>query len=169
VRAGVSLGSAVESQGPPRTSPNLAGWVRSSPLARGMHQRYGRWGNSEILGALQAWADANGRSPRATDWFHASIDHPCATTVHRQFKTWNRALKRAGLEPRGPEVRPWSDDEVLRALRRWTKRHGRPPKRDEWMRSGARRPCKTTVSLHFGNWRSALAAAGLNKHGRSAE
>src|SRR5262249_50683148 len=87
--------------------------------------------------------------------------HPSFTTVQRQFKTWNRALRRAGLEPTGPEVRPWPDEEVIRALRRWTKRHGRPPKRDEWLRAGPGRPCKTTVCLHFGNWRSALAAAGV--------
>jgi hypothetical protein len=137
-------------------------WVRSSGLARCTHRLYGRWAAAEILGALQAWADANGRSPRPMDWVYASIDHPDSLTVRRHFKTWNRAVRRAGLKPLGPDVHPWSDDEVIGALRRWAAHHGRAPRWEEWMRAGPGRPSKTTVVTHFGGWRAALAVAGLD-------
>jgi hypothetical protein len=137
-------------------------WVRSSGLARRTHRLYGRWAAAEILGALQAWADANGRSPRPMDWLYASIDHPDSLTVRRHFKTWNRAVRRAGLRPLGPDVHPWTDDQVIRALQSWANRHGRAPRWQEWMRAGPGRPCNTTVVTHFGSWRAALAAARLD-------
>ena len=87
---------------------------------------------------------------------------PATRDTWRHFTTWNRAVRRAGLKPLGPDVHPWSDDEVIGALQRWAARHGRAPRWEEWMRAGPGRPSKTTVVTHFGGWRAALAVAGLD-------
>src|ERR1700685_1710783 len=42
-----------------------AEWVRFAPEGRRRATR--DWTRAELIGALQAWADANGRSPTSTD------------------------------------------------------------------------------------------------------
>jgi hypothetical protein len=72
-------------------------WTRDFPQARAIRTRNWEWTDAEILGALQAWADVNGHSPRPRDWGTASTEHPIAKTVRCHFKTWTRALRQAGL------------------------------------------------------------------------
>jgi hypothetical protein len=54
-----------------------------------------------------------------------------------------------------------SRDAIVHALRRDTKRRGRPPKQTEWAKTGRDRPSARLVALRFGTWNAALAAAGL--------
>lgn len=76
---------------------DLQGWTRLAPQARGLRRLNSRWNGAEILGALQAWADIHGVSPTEADWATSDLDHPGAVTVLRYFRTWNDALRRAGL------------------------------------------------------------------------
>jgi DNA invertase Pin-like site-specific DNA recombinase len=137
-------------------------WMRWSPVAQRTHRIYAEWEDAEIVGALQAWADAHGHAPRASDWFRGAPTHPSSATVRRHFRNWRRALKRAGLrsstEPRRDR---WDEAEIVKALRSWTAQNGCPPSRSDWIRGGPDRPCKTTVYNHFGSWQAALEAAGL--------
>jgi hypothetical protein len=75
----------------------LQDWMRRTPPPRSLRPR--PWKDSEILGALQAWADTNGRSPRPGEWIKAAPDHPTAKTVRKQFCTWALALDQADLTP----------------------------------------------------------------------
>jgi DNA invertase Pin-like site-specific DNA recombinase len=139
-------------------------WRRFSPLAQRTKRTYVSWPESEILGALQRWADSHGYAPRSSDWTNGTFEHPSSLTVRKHLTSWARALRLAGLTPRNPRaVRIWTDDEILQAIQMWTIRHGRAPHRDEWMRGTPRRPCRTTVCNHFGTWPAALAAADRPK------
>jgi site-specific DNA recombinase len=78
---------------------DLQSWMRFSPQAAWLRRPYGPWSDAEILGALQAWADTWGRSPRAPEWTNTETGRPCTQTVLAHFKTWTRALEQAGLKP----------------------------------------------------------------------
>jgi DNA invertase Pin-like site-specific DNA recombinase len=121
------------------------------------------WDDSEIIGALQGWAEANGRSPTPSEWVKCDINHPCARTIRIHFGTWRRALRRAGLKPYVPDTPPrnyaWSDQEVVNAIRKWTAEHGHQPKWHEWHSAQPGQPSRETVRKHFGGWRAGLAAA----------
>ncbi len=142
-----------------------AEWTRVACLVGRPRLRSSAWDDAEILGALQAWAEINGRSPTWMDWRAADATRPNAITVRRHFRTWKRALHLAGLHPFVPASAPrnyaWSDADILAALKDWAAKNGRPPKWDEWMHATPERPCTNTVCQHFGGWRAGLAAAGL--------
>jgi DNA invertase Pin-like site-specific DNA recombinase len=144
---------------------NRVDWTRVACHNGQPRLRYGGWDDSEIVGALQAWADANGRSPIRTDWLKAEGNYPTSLTVVSHFKSWRRALRVAGLAPyvppSHPRNTPWGDAEILQALRDWTAQQGRVPIWHDWRRAVEGRPCNQTVCDHFGNWRAGLAAAGL--------
>lgn len=56
-----------------------------------------------ILDQLRAYADEHdGTPPTATAWRLRTPEHPCASTVARQFGSWNRALELAGFAARQP-------------------------------------------------------------------
>jgi hypothetical protein len=62
---------------------------------------------------------------------------------------------------------------VVRALRRWARETGTPPRRHDWQQPGGKWereypawPSSGDVDAHFGSWPQALAAAGLRPHRR---
>jgi len=61
---------------------------------------YKQWSTSGVVRALQDATRAAGRPPRSTEWFRASPDHPCSTTVRERFGSWTAALEAAGLDVR---------------------------------------------------------------------
>jgi hypothetical protein len=95
--------------GAPRPPTQLcierAAWMRSSARASLGVARYVEWEKAEIIGALQGWADVNGRSPAARDWQHGGLGHPCRQTVVRKLGSWERALSKASLAPLAPTPR----------------------------------------------------------------
>jgi DNA invertase Pin-like site-specific DNA recombinase len=134
-------------------------WHGFSPVAL-RPQPHVHWERADIIGAMQRWKHAHGHAPQTRDWELGSFDHPAAPTVRRHFRSWAHALRAAGLKPANPQsVRVWQDHEIIRAIQAWTVRYGQPPKGTDWMRGTPRRPCKTTVYNHFGNWTRALGAA----------
>jgi DNA invertase Pin-like site-specific DNA recombinase len=74
-------------------------WMRDFPHLRARGPRPLAWNDAEILGALQAWADAKGRSPRSWEWVRSGVDRPSSKTVVKRFTTWEHALHQAGLAP----------------------------------------------------------------------
>src|SRR5262249_11455553 len=95
-----------------------------------------RWSDREIVSALRAWARNHQRSPASSDWAHATRDHPEASTVRRHYGSFEAAVRAASLPPppRSWRRRPWSDAEIIHALRAWADEHGRPPTMLDWMR-----------------------------------
>jgi DNA invertase Pin-like site-specific DNA recombinase len=140
-------------------------WTRIACHVGRHRLRFGSWDDPEILGALQAWSEHHKRSPTAMDWAIGDTHHPNAKTVRRHFGHWTDALQLAGLKPYDPPTmprnHPWSDHQVIDALRKWSARHGRPPKWHEWRTATPNRPCCQTVCRHFGGWPAGLTAAGL--------
>lgn len=60
-----------------------------------------RWASADVIGALRAWAAAQGRLPRPSDWRHATPgEHPDRSTVRRLFGSWEAALQAAGSTSR---------------------------------------------------------------------
>ena len=63
---------------------------------------------------------------------------------------------------------------VVRALRRWARETGRPPRASDWREPGGKWereypawPAAGDVRAHFASWPQALAAAGLRPHRRA--
>jgi hypothetical protein len=146
-------------------------WVRYVPLARRVGPRYREWTRPEIIGALQAWADEHGRSPRWSDLDKQREDCPSPQTVQRHFGSWEAALDAAGLEPQPRVVGPhrvWSKQEVVVALVQWAAEHDESPASGDWRRGAPERPCSKTVCVHFGSWQAAVTAAGLTGEPRKS-
>jgi DNA invertase Pin-like site-specific DNA recombinase len=144
-------------------------WARFARPQRRLKVRYSGWDDSEIIGALQAWADVHGRSPTWSDWARSAANHPASRTLRDHFGTWNSALEQAGLQLQPtpqPQRHTWDDLDMIEALTSWTGRHGRPPTSIEWLRAEPEHPSTTTVRAHFGSWDAALAASGLEPEGR---
>jgi hypothetical protein len=57
------------------------------------------WSEREIVDALREWAEEHGRSPKLADWHFSDPSRPTSHTVRRRLGSWNKALRRAGLEP----------------------------------------------------------------------
>lgn len=55
----------------------------------------------------------------------------------------------------------WSKDEILYAILEWEEEHGEPPKWNDWLKKGDRRPVSMTVRTRFGSWTNAIAEAGF--------
>ncbi len=124
-------------------------WTRLAPLERLPHRRYRVWQDSEILGALQAWVDAKGRSPRPCEWHTTGAYHPVSPAPSETLEAPTR-------------TRAWDDIEVIDALSDYMAKHDQPPEWADWLRVTPQHPSTTTVRSHFGSWQTALAAAGLH-------
>lgn len=61
---------------------------------------------------------------------------------------------------RGPQD-PWSDSEILEALRKYAVSNGRSLRYKDWILAGDDHPAAQTVSRRFGTWANALALVGL--------
>jgi DNA invertase Pin-like site-specific DNA recombinase len=139
-----------------------ADWTRLAPPGHRQLAPASAWSEAEMIGALQAWADRHARSPRRVEWERAGSAHPGSLTVCKHFGNWNRALRKAGLPPVArPARHPWTDEEIVEALRAWAKQHGRAPAHLDWALGARERPCAQTVWCRFGSWTRALHAAGL--------
>jgi Resolvase, N terminal domain/Homing endonuclease associated repeat/Recombinase zinc beta ribbon domain/Recombinase len=148
---------------PARLSIDRRSWARSAGRQGGQLRRYVTWERSELLGALQGWADVHGRSPKATEWRQGDANRPGDITVRHTLGTWSEALRKAGLPP-APGTKqhePWPRARVIASLQAWARRHRRSPASTEWIRTGPGRPCTDTVRREFGSWADALHAAGL--------
>lgn len=55
---------------------------------------------TEIIEAMQSWAQEMGQPPSCADWRHPSAYRPSQSQVIRRFGKWNHALEAAGFRPR---------------------------------------------------------------------
>lgn len=80
-------------------------------------------------------------------------DHPVATANYRGV--------RRDLYEDHTGIR-WTRRAIVSAMRRWAKKHGRPPTFRGWYKGGYKsRPCTKQVVHVFGSWSAGLRAAGL--------
>jgi hypothetical protein len=86
---------------------------------------------------------------------------------------WPRASSCADCIPYVALRRP-SEAAIVRALRRWTRETGAPPRISDWREPGGKWereypawPSAGDVQARFGSWPSALGAAGLRPHRRA--
>jgi hypothetical protein len=110
---------------------------------------------------MRVFYEEHGHAPRAGDWKGALPTYPDPGTVARHFGSWARALQAAGFQVRRIE---WTDEQLLDAIRSWTREHGEPPKTTSWAKRDpdGRWPTAATMQLRFGCWETALLAAGVH-------
>src|SRR5262245_48539877 len=153
-----------------------------------------RYSRLEIVEAIQRWVDEYGSPPTLQDWEPSSArrwgngaraerfeagEWPSARMVRRQFGSFGAAVRAAGFAPGvGRPSKPHlsASDEILRAVREWTRRYGDPPLQADWDVARARKqadhwrieryrsgdwPSLVTTRWHFGSLSAAIRAAGL--------
>lgn len=112
----------------------------------------------ELIKILKNLSKKLNRSPKIQDLLDNNY-LPSPPTYFIHFKTWNNALKIAGLKV---NVRKdFTEKELLNLLRKKAKRLGRSPKMDD-MNSDKNMPSATTYQAYFETFNKALALAGLN-------
>lgn len=132
-------------------------------------QRPGRQSLSRdtIIAAIQAWAISTGTPPRAGEWMLGqgkwAAEYPRWPALHQVqevFGSWNAAIRAAGYTPR--QVR-WTEAAIVHAAQGWTRRHGQPPRIEQWRRTApdGSHPSMRPVLDAFGTWNAMLLAAGL--------
>lgn len=147
-----------------------------------------------ILDAIRRWNDEHGHPPTWLDWDPANARRkgqveraelfeagqwPSTAMVRRQFPTMGAAIEAAGLvppKPRGTKANLVDGEQVLLAIREWTRRYGDPPAQTDLDPYRARRtgqpwradryqqgdwPSLPTVRHHYGTLTAAVRAAGL--------
>jgi Homing endonuclease associated repeat len=114
----------------------------------------------EIIRAIQAVATVTGRRPRWSDFHPRRLELPGYQKIISIFGSFNAALESAGIPPR---THVWTRAEVIAALRRWSRGHGRPPTANDWRLTGADRPGANAVADLFGGWSQALSEANLRQ------
>lgn len=66
---------------------------RAAGLAPGVkHGSRIKWTRDRIVDAMHSWLATRGRLPKQLDWFHASDNHPCYTTVVNEFGSWKKGV-----------------------------------------------------------------------------
>lgn len=117
------------------------------------------WTPTEMIKAARAWTLRHGRPPYSTDWREAGHDHPTWSVVRGFFVTWENFMKAAGLPAR---PKGWAREECERALLVWVYKHGRVPRRCDWLRidPAHERPTSSTIRNLYGTWNAFLEAAG---------
>jgi hypothetical protein len=155
------------------------------------------WSPDAVLDAIRSWTTQHGRPPRADDWDPSQARRsgnasraarfdpsqwPTARIVRRRFGTFAAALEQAGTGTRPVRNRPLREpDEILRAIRAWTRLYGEPPTQADWDPARARTrnqlwrverfragdwPSLVTTRSHFGSLSAAIEAAGLEAGAR---
>jgi Homing endonuclease associated repeat len=139
-------------------------WAKAVEAA-GFEPPQDSWSETEIVAAIRRFAHREGRPPTNREFVQlvrSEPSHPTLGAVLGQFGSWNAALRAAGF---APHRRDWSKVEIIAALRDFGEHNGRAPTYTEWLAAPApaepAHPTASTVVTHFGEWRAALKAAGL--------
>jgi hypothetical protein len=123
-----------------------------------------KYSQAEMLDQLRRLAAKLGRSPMAKEVIAACRKGECADiqTFKRIFRTYNRALKAAGLAVR---PRSFSRGQLILMLQALAKKLGHRPTVKEVNEAKLRGECASapTYDDHFGRMSAALRAAGLDR------
>jgi len=113
------------------------------------------------MGHLDRHATARRRlDAGARQWAAEYPRWPALHQVQEVFGSWNAAIRAAGYTPR--QVR-WTEAAIVHAAQGWTRRHGQPPRIEQWRRTApdGLDPSMRPVLDAFGTWNAMLLAAGL--------
>jgi hypothetical protein len=168
--------------------------MSAAPVARRRPGRRPRYTQEQILEAIREWTRVNGAPPAVADWEPSRArrlgeewradrflagEWPSARMVGLYYPRFGDAIAAAGLEPplrRGTRARSNGPDEIVRAIREWTRRYGEPPTQADWDPYRARQlrqmwriaryregewPSLAAVRRHHGSLSAAVAAAGV--------
>jgi hypothetical protein len=168
--------------------------MTAAPLARRRPGRRPRYSREQILEAIREWTRLHGAPPAVADWEPSRARRlgeewradrflagawPSARMVGLYYPRFGDAIAAAGLEPplrRGTRARSNGPDEIVRAIREWTRRYGEPPTQADWDPYRARQlrqmwriaryregewPSLAAVRRHHGSLSAAVTAAGV--------
>lgn len=69
----------------------------------------------------------------------------------------------------GGRMTAWSKEEIIAAIQKWAREHGRPPTANEWTKRIIGYPSASTVAKHFGSWAEGIEAAGFPRPVRGGQ
>lgn len=132
-----------------------------------------RWSEQELLDAVAAWEQLEGRPPTTVDWRPSSNGRPNrwqrefprwppASAPRIVFGDWTSMMLAAGHPPYNP---PWESQQVIEALQRMARQLGRAPTKEECDDSPDGYPSASTVKRRFGSFSAGIRAAGLDPIG----
>lgn len=127
-------------------------------------RRIREYTDKELVEALKRAADRLDRGPSMEE-FGAMGGYPGAETIRKRFGSWDKALRKAGLEPMVVDRKKHTDDELLDALRRAADELGRTPTQKEIAAMDGY-PSYMTYFKRFGSWNEALRLAGIEPRER---
>jgi hypothetical protein len=134
----------------------VTGAERCPPCAA-RHARPPERTRAEVIEAIRSWTAETGRPPRQADWPSVNgARWPSYMTVTTHFGTWRAGLEAAGFRA---NRRLWSSEEIVEALRRYTREHGRPPRQQDLVYGATGMPAPHTIRRRFGSYAAALEAA----------
>ncbi len=128
-----------------------------------------RWSAQELLLAVSAWEELEGRPPAQIEWRSSTTGRPNrwqrefprwppASAARVVFGSWTEMILIAGYPPYNL---PWSRDEVIDALPGMAHELGRAPTKEECDESPDGCPSASTVKRRFGSFTAGIRAAGL--------
>jgi len=119
-----------------------------------------KWTQDTTIKAIRLFVEEHGRVPVSRDFQKSGGKYPGATTVKKQFDSWNKALEAAGFSPNIQKV--WTNDETIEAIQFFVKEHGRVPLYTDFEKSNGKYPSSSTVINQFDSWNKAIEAAGFS-------
>jgi hypothetical protein len=133
-----------------------------------------RWSARELLDAVAAWEELEGRPPTVFDWRSATEGPPNrwqrefprwppSSAGEIVFGSWTDLMVAAGYPPHNA---PWDRRQVIDALQRMARELGRAPTKEECEDSADGYPSAATVKRRFGSFSAGIRAAGLEPIGR---
>ncbi len=102
--------------------------------------------DEQLLAILKDQAKKlNSRTPKMKETPHCDA-------IAKRFGSWNKALKKAGLEPLRENIKP--NEYYIQLLKDWAHKHGKTPREKDFS-------CHSTIFKRFGSWNNAILEAGL--------
>ncbi len=128
-----------------------------------------RWSARELLDAVAAWEEFEGRPPTTVDWRPSPNGRPSrwqrefprwppASAARIVFGDWTSMMLAAGHPPYNPT---WDGEQVISALQHMARQLGRAPTKEECEESPDGYPSASTVKRRFGSFTAGIRAAGL--------
>lgn len=110
--------------------------------------------DEDILEAIRNFYQNNHENP-SKEQYKRLRKKPSVKTIEERFGSWSEALKKAGLQPIEVRNHPYTDEEMLNALRRFYKENGNYISYTSYEQSGIL-PSTSVIRNRFGTWNKAL-------------
>ncbi len=119
----------------------------------------GRYTDDELLQLLEECGKKNDRTP-TIPMVDDDPNMPSASVFKNRFGSWNNALKLAGFKGNKYKERKFTDDELLKLLKKCGKKNGRTPTLS-MVDNDPDMPSQSVYKKRFGNFNNALRLAGF--------